>query len=260
MFDVPLRRLYLKLMEAVWRNWSIRWAHEGIVDLAEYLGIERSRVTASTDDERITSLAGPKEKDWVQCVGSFRCADELRLFPLSGLPEDYVVGGLPLTEACNRAQGYSTLDVGEWTRDFPTGGFHVDVCATSVDFWVANDCANLFANAQLAWPGWKVAWHRDNYESQLTLTGGALKLNERPRVELADRLIGMLLAESKPVDVVGLAERLAAHEGGQVQINEFARRDDRLPIGEPERRAILVEAFERINGIEKMPPRELPVG
>src|SRR4051812_42715096 len=35
LYDVPLRRLYLRALARVWDGWEIRWAHEGIADLAD---------------------------------------------------------------------------------------------------------------------------------------------------------------------------------------------------------------------------------
>jgi len=43
-FDVPLRRIYLELLGKVWKGWQVRWAHNGIVDLADYVGYPRDKV------------------------------------------------------------------------------------------------------------------------------------------------------------------------------------------------------------------------
>jgi hypothetical protein len=50
-YDVPLRRLYLELLAAVWDGWAVGWAHEGIADLADYVGHPRDRVVTSQPDE-----------------------------------------------------------------------------------------------------------------------------------------------------------------------------------------------------------------
>ncbi len=49
-YDVPLRRLYVALLGAVWQGWSVGWADEGIADLADYVGYPRERVLAREHD------------------------------------------------------------------------------------------------------------------------------------------------------------------------------------------------------------------
>lgn len=73
LFDVPLRRLFLKLLRVAWQGWTIRWASEGIVEIAEYPGVERGRVIADSNaSDRALDLAPPKERDWLNCVGTFQ--------------------------------------------------------------------------------------------------------------------------------------------------------------------------------------------
>ena len=250
-FDVPLRRLYLKLVAAVWRNWKIQWAYEGIVDIAEYLSIPRSKVTARSEDDGNSSLAPPQQMDWISCVGSFQLADGLHLFPLPGLPEDYVLGDPKLADDCHRHQSYSSIDLRSWTEEFPRGGFHVNPELRTVDFWVSSDCPNLFDKAQTLWSGWRVTWHKDNYESQASLTKGCLIFNEPSRTAMVDALTKMLMVESKPVNMLELADRLAEHDGGTIEINPYALRDDRLPLSEKVRTEILRKAFSDIDAFEK---------
>jgi len=42
--DVPLRRVYLEWLGRVWNGWTVRWACEGIADLADYVGYPRDKV------------------------------------------------------------------------------------------------------------------------------------------------------------------------------------------------------------------------
>ena len=175
------------------------------------------------------------------------CArDGLRLYPLSGRAEIYLQGGPALIEDCDRQPWLPTLNYAEWSENFPTGGFHIDIPAKTLDFWKADDCPNLYSEAAGIWHGCKVTWHRDSYESQQTLTGGALTFTEPPPATLAERLTTMLMHETKAVDVLEMVQHLTAHTGEQATVNPYALRDDRLPIDERDRRIILARAFTEI--------------
>jgi hypothetical protein len=182
----------------------------------------------------------------MSCVGSFRFDDGLQIYPLDSMTEYCVLTGPELLDCCNSQQSYSTLDVSEWTEEFPTGGFHVDTCARSVDFWVADDCPELENQARRSWPEWTVTWHRDRYESQTDLTDGAVKMNGPPREALARKLKDILNIEPAPVDVRHIADRISQERGEKVEINPSALQDGCMRIDETLRATILRKAFSRI--------------
>lgn len=251
LFEVPLRRLYLKLLQAVWQGWSIQWAYEGIVDIAEYVGVPRSTVVAQTSSSRDTqlSLIPPRERDWLECVGSFQFNDGLRLYPLAGMPESYVKAGVGLLGACDTVASVASLDLSEWSSSFPKGGFHVDASRKTLDFWIASECPNLLKVAQERWPGWSVTWHKDRFESQVSLTNRTLKMNEPLHSHLAQRVTAILDVEPKPVDIMEVARLMAEQDGRKIDINEispFALRDDRLSVPAETRRSILRSAFDAV--------------
>lgn len=43
LYEIPRRRLFLELMERNWPGWVIRWADEGIMSVADCLGLPRDR-------------------------------------------------------------------------------------------------------------------------------------------------------------------------------------------------------------------------
>jgi hypothetical protein len=248
-YNVPSRRLFLKLLAAVWQDWTIRWAYEGIVDIAEYVGVHRQKVivrnaVGESDD---ASLKPPEEPGWVNCVGSIEIDGNVRLYPLAADAGFYLGRGPTLCNDCDRQQWYPTLALADRTSDFPTSGFHIDTSKKTVDFWVSFDCAGLLENVRLQWPGWNVTWHKDAYESQAVLTKDLLKFNAPPEQELMQSLQKMLMVESKPVDVNAVARTLVeGHSAEKVEINPYALRDDRLSLGERERQTILNRAFAQI--------------
>lgn len=66
LYDVPLRRVYLQMLRRVWREWEVRWAHEGIAEIADYVGYPRHRVLSANDDisRSLGSLSPPAQQDW----------------------------------------------------------------------------------------------------------------------------------------------------------------------------------------------------
>ncbi len=58
----------------------------------------------------------------------------------------------------------------------------------------------------------------------------------------------MLDQDSKPVNILELAQRLSDHEGGgKVEVNPFATRDDRVSIDPDRRKAILARCVAGLN-------------
>src|SRR5262245_59500571 len=88
-YDLRLRRVYLELLHETWAGWEIRWAHEGIFDMADYVGVPRSIVTSKPmePDDRVTSLDVTENQDWISTIGTVILEDgKLRLYPLRGDP------------------------------------------------------------------------------------------------------------------------------------------------------------------------------
>lgn len=242
LYDVPLRRLFLRMLTTSWQGWAIRWAFEGIVDIAEYLGVAREQVIAVSDktNEAAAVLTSPQERDWLSCICTIRSVDNLAIYPLEGMLIDYLLSGPKLVAGSKAVPSYSTLNVSDWTAYFPTGGFHIDLDEQQLDFWMAEDCPNGLTAVANMWSDWKVNWHKDYFESQVELTNSALTLNPRPQSELLSDLLKMLDQDSKPVDILELAQRMSDHEGGgKVEVNPFAIRDDRVT-AEPERRKAIL--------------------
>jgi hypothetical protein len=247
--DVPLRRVYLALLAKVWGGWTVRWAHEGIAALADYVRYPRGKVLTKPDSEfAACTLSPPEQKDWTDLVASVRFHDgTMRLFPLAGDLPCYLSGGPKLTENI-QSEGLDWLFLDEWTNEFPAGGFHMDLSVLRLDFWVARDAPDILSRTEQAWAGWQVCWHCDRYEAQLERTAGVLRFPLPERQALLERCRQMLLREptTSPAHTVKeMAERERA-EGKDVQVNPWALRDDRLELPMERRIAILTNACARL--------------
>lgn len=247
LYDVPLRRFYLRMLQMTWVDWSIDWAYEGIVDIAEYVGVNRALVLADqSNDNVVINLEPPEERDWLQCVASFQLKSELRLFPLDRLPEDYLKAGPILINDCYKQKWYSKISIDEWTTEFPMGGFHIDIDLKTIHFWTTNDVPGVVDNVKAQWLGWKVIWEKDRFESQVEQTNGALNISVPNSETLTKCIQDILLTEHKPVDITEIANRISERDRGEIKINPLALRDDHLSLDGTKCRNIFQSALSKL--------------
>lgn len=254
LYDVPLRRVYLEMLRRVWRGWKVRWAHEGIAEIADYVGYPRTNVLSTKKDtlRSVASLSPPERPDWTDLVGSFRTADsKLHLFPLAGGIEFYLLTGPSLVNQCQCSSAAEDVPLDEWIPDgFPTGGFHIDSTLKRVDFWTAKDVPDVPRRVSEMWLGWNVTWHRDEYEFQLTATAGRIRFPTRSTECLQHQLGEMLLRDygRSPVEAILEIAKKDRKEGKDVQINPWALKDDRLELDVAERQRIVAVALDATYG------------
>ncbi|MCA9152825.1 MAG: hypothetical protein KDA92_26160 [Planctomycetales bacterium] len=249
LYDVPLRRLYLQMLGTAWDNWTIQWAHEGIVDIAEYVGVAREHVIADFDGahEATPVWDHPRERDWLQCVATIQIGEELAIVPLAGRLIEYLLVGPEFVSSASTVESFKTLDVSDWTTEFPHGGIHVDSNLRQLDFWMAHDCANVLPTVTPKWRDWTLRWHKDRYESHIERAAPALKLPQFSPRDLLPRLLTILNHHAKPVDVMGLARILGGQRGDGVEVNPFAVRDDRVSVDPSRRKAILARCVATLD-------------
>lgn len=139
--------------------------------------------------------------------------------------------------------GEDFLPLDEWLEsDFPKGGFHIDENARTLEYWSANDLSGIPDRIEAAWDGWKVTWHRDNYEFQLKAAAGKLCFYNRSTPQLQAQLKDILLREygCSPVETLLKIAEEGRDKGEEVTISEWALRDDRLEINLIDRQTIFM--------------------
>jgi hypothetical protein len=243
-YDVLLRRLYLSLLRSVWVGWDVRWAHQGLLDVVDHLGLPRALVLSERNEDfrRVPDAAG----EWTNSVVSVRWADgRTRIYPLNAMADYTVYYGealLPVLRRLDEAgQGRDRLVVASDC----TGGAHVDVAFALVDFWLAAPRPEPQERAAGRWPGWEVVWRRDELEAQVSLTDGRLTFDTPPAEKLVADIASMLEylpGEHHGVRVAEIAAMLG-RDGERVDVNPRALVDAPQSVPVEERRRILETAL-----------------
>ena len=225
--ELPVRRVYLKLQKKVWHDWTIEWAHRGIVDLAECIGLPKEKVLSHRENlSSAVQLKMPEKKTWVKTLGGIETASgETKLFPLLGEAEDYLRNGTSLVNQCHREEGLRKLNWEGWEEngEFPRGGFLINEKHKMVEFWQVRDCPNVVEDMKRLWEDWDVVWHQDDYEFQSKKLKGKVVLPEINETEIIERLRGNLLREDGKLGIESalVTNEVLRNEGMSVEINPW---------------------------------------
>jgi hypothetical protein len=203
-----LRRLYLELLQKVWQGWTIRWAHDGILDLADYVGISRTIVETSDSGIPLAKDCDPSwlavDLEYVDTIGSIRLLDgSIRLFPLNGAGWGYFEGGISLVNVMQKQQS-----VAAWKQPadrFPRGGFHIDVESKRLSIWEGYS-PGIDREFEPYWPGWEIDWLKDNFEAHIALTENRLVLDLPSDSDLLSELESTLIREDSTGSVASFLD------------------------------------------------------
>lgn len=198
LFDIPLRRVYLELLELMWEGWQVEWAYDGIVDMAAYVGYPGEKVLQPPLDFSSGSitLPPPQEPDWINTIASIRLEDgTIRIMPLELMLDSILPYGEHLVSALKRDAELEQFSLASTGASFPTGGLHIDEGEKTLFFWSAYE-DNLLKRIESDWEGWKIEWLKDNYETHIALTENRIKLETPSTEELLSSLKSIMLRES----------------------------------------------------------------
>ncbi|MGW3772622.1 hypothetical protein [Actinomadura verrucosospora] len=212
--EVPCKRAYLSLLALTWPGWTVRWAYDGIGDLAAAAGVDRAVVRRPDEEER--DLPGEAEADleWEVHLLTVRAAGRVTAYPLfsevhtawqgPGLLERLPAGGRP------------RLDLGT----IPSGGLHVDAAARTAGAWLSHHGTGLVPELEGLWPGWRVEFWEDRYEEQVARCEGAVTVPDAdPAAALDEVLAGMARARGHD-PVPGMLAAVRRHAGDRrVELN-----------------------------------------
>ncbi|GAA2160491.1 hypothetical protein [Actinomadura napierensis] len=186
MLDLPCKRAFLALLAETWPGWTVRWAYDGIGDLAAAAGRDRSTVREPDEDERFLPEETVTDLDDEVHLLTVRTAEGCTAYPLGWYVHTAWQGPALLDRL--PAGGLPRLDL----REIPVGGLHVDAAARTAGVWMRGSCTGLVPALGGLWPGWRVEFWEDRYEEQLGRCGGTVTA---PAADLAadlDQVIATL--------------------------------------------------------------------
>lgn len=161
--NAGLRDAMLALARRCWVGWTVRWAHDGVADVAEALGLDRNSVTV----ERPRLTRPTPERDY---FGVPRADEEQTVVTLRGPHGVRHVGlDLGLNDVENLlAHGPALVARLEAFAPVPLprarqlgGGAVIDVSAQRVAYWYSLPERDRAADLAALWPGWEVARLRE---------------------------------------------------------------------------------------------------
>ncbi|WP_248925062.1 hypothetical protein [Paenibacillus hamazuiensis] len=253
LWSIPYRRIFLNLMQSVWGNWEIRWAYNGILDIASYVGVPEDKVRTNKDDDLcVVNLEPPEEKSWVDTIGSIKFDDgHILIFPLYGGIEGYLLNGPRLIQNCNKSIGHECINFDEWTSNFPSSGFHVDLNQMQIDIWHATVFADLAEKLKELWPDWKIIDHYDQYEVQLEKTAGCLKFPTVDQKKMLNEIKDALLrSPTNPLDALSSLVGRLQEQGQNVEVSHYAFMHGSYELSKEIREEIIENAFATLNWME----------
>lgn len=174
-------------LRAGWPGWQVRWAFDGIGDIAAYIGQDRSTVRG--DRDRIAGLdwfycparraefqmTDDEEWDLYRCVLSVRHGDgSLNLYPGAMSIHEMTFPSPASFEAL--PTGFETLHC----SDLPRSGIHVDFRSRTGGVWTIDALQGYFDDPQTGWPGWRWTFWGGDISRHLAGCAGQLTVPAHP--------------------------------------------------------------------------------
>ncbi|MCA9883584.1 MAG: hypothetical protein KC708_11460 [Anaerolineae bacterium] len=205
---IPRRRLYIQLMQYLWKGWTIKWATNGLFDFVDHVGYPREDVDRDRlplpDDETYSLEDIPFESqttDKCDSIFSIHLKDgSIRLFPQHFQLDELLPYGERLVDELLALSIDSEISLDD-DKSFPFQGCHIDMRDKSITYWTARPLEGFGKRIKPAWPGWTQTYLADDFESHIALTQGKLELPIRSVDNLLADLERILVAEvPNPVD------------------------------------------------------------
>ncbi|MCO6005802.1 hypothetical protein NE236_12485 [Actinoallomurus purpureus] len=192
MREIPARRAFLRLLALTWPGWDVRWAYDGLGDVADHAGLGRAAVRRDLGGERTMpeGLLPGGEEDRVAHLVTLR--DE------TGVLTAYPFARADAHSAWQGPELLHRLPEGGLARlrlpAVPGSGLHVDVRTRTADVWTAAAVPGLQPVLAELWPGWRVRFRDDQYEEQMRRCADAVTF---PPLDLVAGLDELLTAMAR---------------------------------------------------------------
>lgn len=245
LWDLPLRRLYMALMDEVWQGWSIEWAHQGIVDMAAYLSLDLALVRSRNwaEDIRVPTFELKDSRHGYLTFGSIRTQDnQLSVYPFRNRLLDFLALGSQLLPRMKALPlGHEKTIFGE--NNFPSGGFHIDEQSKRIFYWSIFEPDHADELRQL-WEGWNIESLQDRFEEHFRVTSEYVLFNSKTIDEHIKELENLLVRNPHASGANTLQKIIddETSKGKDIQVNPYAMRDDPLKLDLAIKKAIFDRA------------------
>jgi hypothetical protein len=247
--EYPLRRMYLELLACTWPGWTVTWAVEGLVTIAEYLGLDPGLVQAEPSADRLAPLdaqvIGKDTKNpFADSIITVRSDDGLRNYLVGSLGRFLTCGQDIVDLLRGRTSSGGPFREGDISSTVYVDGVNRKLWLTDLDRFSVRD-RRWQDWLEPVWPGWEIDFHDDHLAGHLTLSGQEGLMNPADEDDLLSRLGGILVREPTfdPSSVhEALVEGLGDVEKIEVNPNFFQKLPSELT--GPERKQIFFKALE----------------
>lgn len=233
LYEVPRRRCFLGMMAQAWPGWDLRWAHEGLGDLVDYLGLSRQLVRSGRVRDRDPVEVWPKPGDTLLSV-------ERKLYSPRQSLDELIDWGPALLDQLSGKPAAKSYDF----EDFPVRGLHLDTARRELLIWSADTCQDVPQAAARLWPDWRVIFLKDEFERHFERLEGQLNYRIPSRTELVESLSESLVRTARRSSADTVLELVTRERaaGKEVEVNPYALRDDPFDFSEERQRAIVSQA------------------
>jgi hypothetical protein len=204
MDDLLVRRAFMRVLALTWPGWTVRWAADGIGDLAAHVGLARATVRNLDPPEPVEPLTDGDSFDLL----TVRQADgRLDAYRFRIRFEDHLARFGPTLLGVAGRPGPLPLAL----PTIPHAGLHLDLAARKAGWWTGGIAPGLAENPAGRWQGWALEPWGDRYEAQLAVCGGLVTVPSPDQAAAIDDLTRCL--RSPPSDPVASVRELAARMG-----------------------------------------------
>jgi hypothetical protein len=169
-----------------WPGWHVRWAFDGVLDVAAYLGLDRAPLRRQAPDPALLAALpapfhGPDGLDpdrpdhWYEGVLSIRRpGGALELYLAADDPS--AVAGTTAAKVEALPSGYTRLE----RPELPRWGLHLDRAARTGALWCIDQLGGALIDPPPGWPGWTWTFWGADIRRQLDACAGALRVPALP--------------------------------------------------------------------------------
>lgn len=247
LFNERERGVFHELLRASWPEWTVEWASNGLNDVVDALGVDRSVVAVDTEArEPFTEDWGCRvvEPSWVTTIVSIRHRGSQQVGLSDYLPTDVIERSVQLIDDDVVWRDSVRLEA------VPHGGVHIDLDARSFSCWTAEPIPGPLIRQEDMSDDWTFErWSSGGLGKHLHLLEGLDVVWPSERSLMA-QICERAMRVGAEADTVGgiesLAERLSEGGSKSVELSSWVYAHTDVPIDEEGRRAILRRALAEL--------------